>query len=202
MPALQLVRSNFMRGWYDRGYLPHFDGGEILQFITLHLGDAVPQRVIDKWKLELGREKNDDAKKILFWRVEKYADQGYGACFLKKNEIAELVRNSLFYFDGQRYKLVSWVIMPNHVHFLLKPFENFELEKILHSIKSFTALKANRILKRSGKFWQEEYFDRYIRNYEHFEKTIGYIEMNPVKAGLCENPSDWKFSSAYKPERE
>ena len=71
------------------------------------------------------------------------------------------------------------------------------LEDIIHSIKSYSALKANRFLKRSGQFWQEEYFDRYIRDFNHFEKTVRYIELNPVKARLCQNPEDWKFSSAY-----
>ncbi len=185
------------RGWHSRGYLPHFDGGENLQFITLHLGDAVPQKVIDCWKLELKHEVKEEAKKILFWRIEKYVDQGIGACYLRRKEIAELVQNALLHFDKERYKLVSWVIMPNHVHLLLRPSENIALEDIMHSIKSYTALKINRLLNRTGKFWQEDYFDRYIRNYEHFEKTISYIELNPVKAKLCEKSSDWKFSSAY-----
>lgn len=184
-----------MKGWHNRGYLPHFDGGEVLQFITLHLGNALPQKVVQRWKLELEREKNEEAKKILFQRVEKYIDQGYGECYLKQENIAELVQNALLHFDRQRYKLVSWVIMPNHTHFLLRPMQNYALRDIMHSIKSYTALKANRLLNRSGRFWQEDYFDRYIRDYEHFEKTINYIEMNPVKANLCENPTDWKFSS-------
>ncbi len=67
----------------------------------------------------------------------------------------------------------------------------------MHSFKSFTSQKANKIINRKGKFWQEDYFDRFIRNYEHFEKTLNYIENNPVKAGLCEKPSDWKYGSAY-----
>lgn len=186
-----------MKGWHSRGYLPHFDGGAILQFITLHLGDALPPKVVERWKLELEQTKDEEAKRILSRRVEKYLDEGYGKCYLRRADIAEQMRSSLLYFDSERYKLVSWVIMPNHAHFLLKPINDFELSDIMHSIKSYTALKANRLLKRSGRFWQEDYFDRYIRNYEHFEKTINYIEMNPVKAGLCEKPSDWKFSSAF-----
>lgn len=168
-----------------------------MQFITFHLVDAVPCQVIDKWKIELEREKDEEAKKILHWRIEKFADQGYGACYLRNPEIAELVQNALLHFDKQKYKLIAWVIMPNHVHLLLRPLENVELGAIIHSIKSFTAVKANRILNRTGKFWQEDYFDRFIRNFEHYEKTIHYIEMNPVKAELCDKPSDWKFSSAY-----
>ncbi len=177
--------------------MPHFDGGEIFQFITLHLGDALPQKVVDKWRVELNCEKNEEAKIILSRRVEKFVDQGYGECFLKQEQIAELVQNALLHFDKKRYNLISWVIMPNHAHFIIRPMANYELKNIMHSIKSFTAVKANKLLNRSGKFWQEEYFDRYIRNYEHFEKTINYIELNPVKAGLGENARDWKFGSAH-----
>ncbi|HVE56061.1 MAG TPA: transposase [Pyrinomonadaceae bacterium] len=191
------MEGNKLKGWYSRGYLPHFDGGEILQFITFHLADALPLKVVESWKRELEREKREEAQKILFWRIEKFVDRSLGKCYLAQTEIAELVQDALLYFDNEKYKLISWVIMPNHVHFLLRPFENHTLEKIIHSIKSFTAQKANQILNRRGKFWQEEYFDRYIRNYEHFEKTINYIELNPVKAKLCEKPTDWKFSSAY-----
>lgn len=67
----------------------------------------------------------------------------------------------------------------------------------MQRFKSFTAHESNGILQRTGKFWQEDYFDRYIRNYEHYEKTINYIANNPVKAGLCEKPEDWKFSSYW-----
>jgi REP element-mobilizing transposase RayT len=88
--------------------------------------------------------------------------------------------------------------MPNHVHFLIKPINNHKISKIVQNFKSFTAHEANKILQRNGKFWQEDYFDRFIRNYEHFQKTIDYIENNPVKARLCKNYTDWKFSSAYK----
>jgi putative DNA methylase len=133
----------------------------------------------------------------LFWRVEKYVDRGFGQCWLTRPAIAGIVQNALLHLGNEKYRLIAWVIMPNHIHFLIRPAENHKLEKIIHSLKSFTAQQANKLLNRRGKFWQEEYFDRYIRNYEHFEKTINYIEMNPVKAGLCAKPADWKFSSAY-----
>jgi len=184
-------------GWYSRGYLPHFDGGEICQFITFHLGDALPQEGIDRWKLELDREKDEKAKIKFYRRIENYLDKGCGNCYLRQEAVAGEIQQSLLHFNAIRYKLIAWVIMPNHIHFLIKPFESFPLSKLMHSIKSFTAQQANKTLNRNGKFWQEDYFDRYIRNYEHYEKTISYIENNPVKAGLCEKPSDWKFSSAY-----
>jgi putative DNA methylase len=186
------------KGWHSRGYLPHFDGGAISQFVTVHLGDALPQKVIDRWKLELEHEKDEDAKKEIFWRVEKYLDKGIGKCYLKDRRIAELVQNSLLHFDGEHHRLISWVIMPNHIHVLLKPREGHELSAIMHSIKSYSASKANKLLGRKGRFWQMDYFDRFIRNHEHFENTVNYIEMNPVKAGLCKRPEDWEFGSARR----
>jgi REP element-mobilizing transposase RayT len=87
--------------------------------------------------------------------------------------------------------------MPNHSHSLLTRFEDWELEQLMYSHKSYTAHEANKLLKRSGQFWMEEHFDRYIRNAEHFRNVVLYIENNPVKAGLCAKPSDWPFSSAW-----
>jgi REP element-mobilizing transposase RayT len=189
--------KNQPRGWHSRGYLPHFDGGEILQFITLRLGDAVPLNVIQKWERELEREEPSEAMKRLYWKIEKYIDCGYGKCFLGIDEIALMVETSLLHFDGERYKLSAWVVMPNHIHYLFRPMAGNPLSDLMKNFKSYTSHKANKLLRRSGQFWQEDYFDRYIRNYEHYEKTIDYIEMNPVKAGLCEKPSDWRYSSAY-----
>jgi REP element-mobilizing transposase RayT len=103
----------------------------------------------------------------------------------------------LLHFDGIRYKLSAWVVMPNHVHFLLTRAANEELSRILHSFKSYTSHEANKSLRRSGQFWFEEYFDRYIRDAKHFTATVRYIENNPVKAKLCARPEDWPFSSAW-----
>ncbi|HUS10256.1 MAG TPA: transposase [Pyrinomonadaceae bacterium] len=130
-------------------------------------------------------------------RIERYLDQGYGDAFLKVPEVVRMVQNALLKFDGVRYQLFSWVVMPNHVHCLMTRFEENELSDILHSIKSFTAHEANNLLGRQGQFWIEEYFDRYIRNEEHFERTVKYIENNPVKAGLCLEPEHWPYGSAW-----
>jgi REP element-mobilizing transposase RayT len=136
-------------------------------------------------------------KIILQRRIEKYLDQGYGEALLKEARIAKMVQDSLLNFNDKRYHLSAWVVMPNHVHSLMTRFENYELDELLHSLKSYTAHEANRILERSGKFWMDEYFDRYTRNERHFNRTIKYIENNPVKARLCAKPEDWPFSSAY-----
>jgi len=100
------------------------------------------------------------------------------------------------HFDGTRYRLLAWCIMPNHVHTLVEPREGFPLDGLLHSWKSFIGHEANKILCRGGEFWQREYLDRYVRNAEHYEKIIAYIEENPVKAGFVKIKTDWLWSSA------
>ena len=187
--------KNKPRGWYSRGYLPHFDGGTKLQFLTFRLNDSLPQAVIGKWKIELEQCSEIEREITLRERIEKYLDCGYGKCYLKNPEIAKIMQDALLFHNDTKYKLIAWTIMPNHVHILLKPFE--KLGTIEHSIKSFTANEINKLLNRRGSLWQTEVFDRYIRNFEHFEKTVAYIENNPVKARLCENASDWQFGSAY-----
>jgi len=191
-------RSNL--GWYNRGYIPHFDGGEIPQFLTFRLFDSLPQSVIAKWRSETVNQGEEG--KILFRKnVENYLDKGYGECFFRDDIIAELTENSLLYYHEKKYRLIAWVIMLNHIHFLAVPFENVELSKISHSIKSYIAHEANKLLNRSGQFWQHEPFDRYIRNKKHFVNVIEYIENNPVKAGFCEKAEDWRFSSAFHREK-
>jgi len=184
-------------GWHSRGYLPHYDGGEIPQFITFRLGDSLPQTVLDKWRIELQKETGIDIDAALRRRIEAYLDQGYGTCYLKDERVAMMVQNSLLFHDRQRYRLSAWVVMPNHLHFLATPCAGVELSDIQHSLKSYTAHEANKILGRAGQFWQVEAFDRFIRNHDHYAKTIVYIENNPVKAGLCAKASDWRFSSAW-----
>ncbi|MBK8812987.1 MAG: transposase [Acidobacteria bacterium] len=187
-------RSNL--GWYDRGYIPHFDGGEIPQFLTFRLFDSLPAHVVEKWRIETAD--TGEAGRVIFRKnVENYLDSGYGECFLKNEAVAEMVENSLLFHHGSKYGLIAWVVMPNHIHFLATPFEGVELAEIAHSIKSYTAHEANKILNRSGQFWQHEPFDRYIRNQRHYVNVIDYIENNPVKAGLCRNRSDWRYSSAW-----
>jgi putative transposase len=116
---------------------------------------------------------------------------------MRNNRVAAMIQNELLFRDGRIYRLSSWVVMPNHIHFLMTRFENIELADIMQSFKSLTAHKANRILRRKGQFWMQDYFDRYIRNAEHFAKAVAHIENNPVKAKLSKKPEDWPFSSAW-----
>ena len=184
-------------GWHTRGYLPHFDGRVLPQFITLHLADAIPKEVLERWKLDLRKVQDNSRSLALQRRAEKFVDQGHGNCFLRDPEIARVIQDALLHWHQVRYKLFAWVIMPNHSHFLLTRVECCDLSQIMHTHKSFTAHQANALLGRTGPFWMEDYFDRYIRNARHFQTAVKYIENNPVKAGLCAKPSDWPFSSAH-----
>ena len=85
--------------------------------------------------------------------------------------------------------------MPNHVHVLVKQLKGFPLGEVVKSWKVFTARKANAILGRTGQFWMREYHDRRIRDEEHMNRAFAYIRNNPVKAGPCERPEDWPWSS-------
>ena len=86
--------------------------------------------------------------------------------------------------------------MPNHVHLLVEMWQT-PLSKLLHSWKTLTSKRANALLGRSGRLWQEDYRDRFMRDEEHFRKTVRYIESNPVKAGLVKSPEAWRFGSAW-----
>ena len=180
-------------GWHSRGYLPHFDGRPMPQFITLHLADSIPKDVIERWQEELVCLKDRQKKEIMQRRIEHYLDQGYGQSYLRIPRVAEMVQASLLKFNNIRYQLFAWVVMPNHLHCLLTRFEKFDIAGILHSLKSYTAHEANKMLSRKGQFWWEEYFDRYIRDADHFRKTVKYIENNPVKAGLVASIEEYPW---------
>ena len=192
MPNPRKLRSG---RFHTRGYLPHVDAEGTTQFITFRLADSMPQHLLDKWRAELAAGEIDDVE--LRKRIEYFLDSGYGSCALRDRRIAVEIRDTLLKWNGQRYRLIAWVIMPNHVHLLIEMIEGFPLSEVMHSIKSYTAHQANKILEQKGRFWSVESFDRYIRDARHYRNTIEYIENNPVKAGLCRTSVDWEFSSAY-----
>lgn len=188
--------------WHSRGYLPHFDGGERAQFVTFRLGDSLPRSVLERWRSELENAGEGEREIELYRRIEWYLDQGYGAAYMKDERVAGLVQDALLHRDGECYRLAAWCVMPNHVHFLAAPCADQSLSTIMKSLKSYTSHQANEVLKRRGRFWMEDYFDRYMRNTEHYFKTVAYIENNPVKARLCARPHDWRWSSAHAKFRD
>jgi putative DNA methylase len=186
------------RGWHNRGYLPHFDAGPVIQTVTFRLADSLPVHVVDAWQAELRRLPENRRAAELRTRAEAHIDQGYGACHLRNPAVAEMVEGALLHFHGERYQMLAWVVMPNHVHAMFEPLKGWSLSAILHTWKSFTSHRANQILRRSGAFWHPDYFDRFIRDEDHFRRALVYIEDNPVKAGLCARPENWPYGSARR----
>ena len=214
-----VVSPESHRGWHSRGYLPHWDHPGLIQSLNFRLGDALPQEVLDRWKNELvlvnptgsagvspaafpQSRRDADApgerpRQIeLRRRVEEFLDAGHGACWLRQPDVAALVEGAMRHFDGDRYRLLAWCVMPNHVHALIETSEGFPLADVLHSWKSFTSRKVSNLIGRVGPFWQREYLDRYVRDAEHYQTVVAYIEGNPVKAGLAKVKTEWPWSSA------
>jgi len=128
-------------------------------------------------------------RKLYSEKIESYLDAGFGACYLRNDRIAEVVADALEFFEGDRYRLAAWCVMPNHVHVVIEPLIGFELPGILHSWKSFTSKEANKILGRRGAFWQVEAYDHLIRNEVDFDNAVKYVLANPFNAGL----KNWKW---------
>jgi REP element-mobilizing transposase RayT len=185
------------RGFYTRQYLPHFDGGAIPQFVTFHLADCFSTELLQRWEEKLAYLPPEQQRQKRAQLVDYYLDEGTGNAWLRDPYLAGLVEDALCYFHGERYVLHAWVVMPNHAHTLLTPFSGFRLEKITHSWKSYTAHAAMKYSQRQETFWYPESYDRFMRDDRHFANTLSYIEMNPVKAGLCRTPEDWRWSSAW-----
>ncbi len=178
------------KGWHERGYLPHFDARAVVQMVTFRLADSLPRSVYE----EILSKAKDDLDRLT--QLDAMIDEGRGACLLRLPEHAATVRDALQYFDGVRYRLLAWVIMPNHVHALIEQIEGFRLGDIVQAWKSFTAKEINKRRSEGGAIWARDYFDRFIRDEPHLAAAILYIEENPVKAGLLARPQDWPYSSA------
>ena len=117
-------------------------------------------------------------------KVERSLDAGYGACWLKDPRIARLVSDAITHFDGERYELLAWCLMPNHVHLVMRPRPGQSLEQILHSLKGFTAHQANKVLRREGTFWLAESYDHLIRDEDDLRSQVEYVWGNPDSSGL------------------
>jgi REP element-mobilizing transposase RayT len=177
-------------GWTFRGYLPHYDAERVIQHVVFRLADSLPKSVLVDLESLPAWERADAADKDL--------DRGHGSRALAQPDIAAVVEETLLKFDGQRYLLHAWTIMPTHVHVLCAQRSEFDLSSVVHSWKSYTANFANRRLGRTGPFWGREYFDRYVRSEDHYGTVKRYIEHNPVAAGLCAQAGDWRFGSARR----
>jgi REP element-mobilizing transposase RayT len=118
-----------------------------------------------------------------------------GSCILRRPECGKSVQDALLFFEAKRYYLGAWCIMPNHVHVVFTPRPGFTVSSILHSWKSFTAKRLCKVLPQGAVVWERESFDHLIRTPADWEWFVEYIHQNPVKAGLCQAPTEWPYSS-------
>ena len=127
-------------------------------------------------------------------RVERWLDAGYGSCILGRRENAERVLASWRHFDGERYDLIAGVVMPNHVHLLVRMYPGTLLGEMVASWKGYTS---RRFVVEAGVAvkprWQRGYWDRFMRNEKHYRDTVRYIVNNPVKAGLVQRAEEWPY---------
>jgi putative transposase len=184
------IQRGFL-GWHENGYLPHRDEPGLVQFVTFRLADAFPAEL--RWEWEALLKVEDDRKRRL--ELEAYLDRGRGTCPLRRAKVAKLVEEALLFRHGADYDLRAWVVMPNHVH-LLVLVQDVPLWRLVNTWKGYTAKAANKLLGRSGTFWQEGYWDTYMRDSGHEARARCYIEHNPAKAKLVVLSKEWPWSSA------
>ena len=195
----EVPRSHFLQRdspvQKDRRNLPHWRLSGVFNYITWRLHDSLPQEKLNAWRTEkhawlMKHPKPWDARTTAQYRelfprrLDQWLDAGFGECYLRTPECAQIVANAFHYFDGDRYDLASYIVMPNHVHALFLLRDGVELEDVTGSIKSFTANEVNKLLGRRGHLWQQEGFDHLIRGVPHLVKCLSYIRQNPVEAHL------------------
>jgi REP-associated tyrosine transposase len=175
--------------------LPHWQQEGAVYFVTFRLADSVPSSLLNQWRderegwlrvhlepwsFEIEREYHQRFSGA----IERWLDEGHGACLLRRHDCAEIVAETLRHFEGERVMMISFAVMPNHVHALFVQNPEWPLEKLIRSWKGFTARQLNKLLGRSGNFWQRDYFDRLVRDEKHFANCVHYIRRNPAKAHL------------------
>lgn len=207
---------------FRRRHLPHYDVNGSTYFVTACLAGSIPARGLlglRKQTEEIARRRCPAGVSPEEWRSkgqaeafelsEDWLDERPAAKWLKDRRLAAIVRDELLRNAGDSYELHAYVVMPSHFHCVFTPGPGWgEVQNavegrwlsprsaILRLIKGRTAQACNRVLRRTGAFWQSESYDRVVRDAEEFERFVNYVEFNPVKAGLCLRPQEWDFSSA------
>ena len=186
---------------HDRDRLPHWEKKSATYLITFRLADSLPSIVLDRIESEQSsivlpaRQLERDLSLSERRKIEQLStktterDQGQGACQLANPAIADVVADTLCYFEDEGYRLFAWCVMPNHVHVVIRFFPSESLASVVHSWKSFSAKKANLILGTAGALWQREYYDHLPRDENEFEHAVEYVAENPTKVGL----RDWRW---------
>ena len=187
------------RGWY----LPKWTQDGAIYHVCIRLHDSYPQaslRDVEEQREHLRRRSTqspipltEDEQELfegLFSdRTEQLLNRGMGACFLEKTEIAELIRDTLHFYESSEYRLHGWCVMPNHVHVIVEPFDSAVLSKVVRRWKSYSGKKANELLNRKGPFWSRDYYSRIIQDEKEYRAQLQYVWNNPEHI----NQHDWPW---------
>lgn len=177
--------------------LPHWEQPGACYFITFRLADSLPATLLGQWREErkiwlrlnpppwTARQEAEYERRFT-QRQEDWLDAGHGQCHLRNPDLRALLLQSILKFDGTRYDVDAFVIMPNHVHLLWQLRENVKLPAEMKGLKGASARACNLAVSRAGEFWMEESYDRIVRNAEELGAFRKYISENPAKAGLRE----------------
>jgi REP element-mobilizing transposase RayT len=178
-----------------RRYLPHWRQEGATYFVTFRLADSLPASFVENTLRErdeflrvqgksLTPERREQLLAFYRERIEAELDKGHGGCVLRNAAYARIVEGALRHFDGQRYWLGCFAVMPNHVHVIVRPIQGPDLSDVLRSWKSFTAREINRMTRSAGQLWQHESFDHIVRDEHELERISSYVQQNPARAGL------------------
>jgi putative DNA methylase len=220
MSTHEVITRRNLPHWYVPGAF-HFVTFRLFGSLPQEIRDRL-QEERRRERLALGERasvatERDRLGKKWFGRYDAELDRGRGPAFLRLPPVAAQVRRSLYFLHGEQYYLWAYCIMPNHVHALIQPLDGHvarpqgpedaedgegpdaasPLAKVMHSLKSYTAHQINKLLGRSGTFWQDESYDRWVRDEGELERIVDYIAANPVKTGFVRCPHEWYFSSAH-----
>jgi REP element-mobilizing transposase RayT len=178
-----------------RRRLPHWRQPEVSYFVTFRLADSMPQPLLRQWRHEraiwlrlhpqpwgVGEQREYEARFI--GRMQEWLDAGMGACHMRRHDVRAEVEVCLLQFDGNRYDIDAFVLMPNHVHAVIKPTPGSDLSTVLQGIKGVSANRCNKLLGHKSTFWMDESYDHIVRDAKELRAFRNYIAQNPDKAGL------------------
>ena len=190
--------------------LPHWQQDGACYFVTWRLADSIPKEKLDQHYHEKERwlrshpkpwdsETESEFHRCFSGQLDRWMDAGHGACLLNKEPNAALVEEALHFFEGERTNMLSFVVMPNHVHALFVLNPDWKLESMIKSWKGASARSINRLEHRTGEpLWQKDYFDRIVRDQKHYRNCVRYIRGNPEKAQLRAGAYRlWESALAY-----
>lgn len=177
LPQVRLRELAALRAeWERRNPLPPVGRSTASSYVSRSRALTSSSQHEDRWEA---------LTRVLMERIEGWLDEGLGCCVLRESFAADCLEQKLRHFDGVQYDLCALVLMPNHVHLLVKPYSDHPLERIEQGWKAYSSREINAARGASGPLWQHESFDRIVRDEEHLHRCIQYIGDNPRRAGLA-----------------